>query len=151
MKEQFSEIFDTTHLTLEHEIAFDSSSYCSKSETRVGDTVWTGTDSYRMEKNGISLTLHRWQKEFVELIQNEEVQPALRDRKVMVVSNPNGGSGKSLLMKYLQTNEGKIGINVAKLPIDKPDRLRSAVVKIMKKRNVSTIKDDFVCKRDENH
>ena len=46
-------------------------------------------------------------------------------------------------MKYFQTNEAKIGINVAKLPIDKPYPIRSAVCKLVKKQDVDIILFDF--------
>lgn len=46
-------------------------------------------------------------------------------------------------MKWLALNEKKTGIKVVKLPFDRPDRIRSGVVKIIKKQNVDLFMFDF--------
>ena len=57
---EFSEIFDTTNLTFQPELAYDSSSYCAKSETRIAGPWYVGLQSYLSEKQPMKLTLKKW-------------------------------------------------------------------------------------------
>ena len=71
------------------------------------------------------------------------LQEYLRDRKVLWVQDPRGGHGKSTFIKYLAMNEKFLGLGVEKLPIDRPDRVRSAVIKLSKKKDVDIYIFDF--------
>ena len=64
-----------------------------------------------------------------------------RSRKVIWVQDPKGGSGKSTFLKYLSLNQE--GLRVKKLPLDKPDRLRMMVCKIVERENVEAFSFDF--------
>lgn len=70
---------------MEHEKAYDSTSYCEKSDTRLKKPWFHGTESYKYAKNGMTLSLRKWQEQFLELIENEIYREALKDRKVMVI------------------------------------------------------------------
>jgi|SRR5210317_1267271 len=53
----FSEIFSTENLTLQVEIAFDSSSYCEKLETHIRGPWYPGLSDYLSEKEKMKLDL----------------------------------------------------------------------------------------------
>lgn len=50
----FDETFDTKGLTIEHEIIYDSTKYCTKSETRVKGPWYAGLKSY-ISQNKITI------------------------------------------------------------------------------------------------
>jgi hypothetical protein len=86
------------------------------------------------------LKLLNWQKELLtelERIYNSKE----RDRKVVWCQNVLGGAGKSRFLKYLSF--GQKNWKVKKLPIDKPDRIRMAVCKIVQKEDVDIFTFDF--------
>lgn len=57
-----------------------------------------------------------------------------KQRKVIWIQDPNGGSGKSSFIKYLSL--AKNGLAVKKLSLDKPDCLRMMIYKILENANV---------------
>lgn len=87
----------------------------------------------------MTLSLRKWQEQFLELIENEIYREALRERKVMVILDRVGGAGKSKFMKWLATNEKETGIKVVKLPFDRPDRINSAMLQLTKNQDVDMI------------
>ena len=145
----FAEIFSTKNLTLQVEIAFDSSSYCEKIETRVGGPWYAGLAGYLSEKQEMKLELKNWQNQLLELITGE-YQNHFRNRKVIWVQDIVGGQGKSTFIQYLATNERKFGMGIEKLPIDRPDRVRSAIIKLSKKKNVDVYMFDFTRTRGDD-
>ena len=145
----FSEIFSTKNLTLQVEIAFDSSSYCEKLETRIGGPWYAGLASYLSEKQEMKLDLKNWQNQLLELITGE-YQNHFRNRKVVWVQDIIGGQGKSTFIRYLAANEKKLGMGIEKLPIDRPDRVRSAIIKLSKKKNVDVYMFDFTRTRSDD-
>lgn len=140
---KFSEIYTTINLTFIPEMVYDSSSYCTKNDSRLLGPFWVGAGSYREFKKVSTLKLMKWQQQFVDMITNPEYQPALKDRKVMVVSNPAGKIGKSKLLKHLAQSQEANKLKVAKLPIDKPDRLRAGVIKLLRKQEIDLFMFDF--------
>ena len=74
-----------------------------------------------------------------------ELKPPLgetfRDRKVLWIQDPQGGAGKSTFLKYLSLNQGDLAVK--KLPLDKPDRLRMMVCKIVQRETVDAFVFDF--------
>lgn len=59
------------------------------------------------------------------------------------VQDPSGGAGKSTFLKWLSVSQHETGISVKKLPLDKPDRLRMMVCKIIERENVDLFTFDF--------
>lgn len=138
--EIFGELGNVRNLTLEPEILYDSTKYCTKSETRVEGPYYVGTDAYRLRYQPEEIKLRMWQKQLLEEIKKIDATEQ-RDRKVIWVQDPNGRAGKSTFLRHLSF--GQEDLNVKKLPLDKPDRLRMAICKIVKKENVDVFAFDF--------
>ena len=49
----------------------------------------------------------------------------------------------STFIRYLATNEDSLNIDIEKIPIDRPDIVRSAIIKLSKKKNVILYMFDF--------
>ena len=129
----FSEIFSTSNLTLQVELAYDSSSYCEKFETRIGGPWYAGLAGYLSEKENMKLDLKKWQSQILDLITGR-YQNYFRDRKVIWIQDMLSGQGKSTFIRYLASNEKNLGMGIEKLPIDRPDRIRSAIIKLSKRK-----------------
>ena len=138
----FSEIFDTTNLTLEPELSRDSSSYCEKSETRIAGPWYVGTTSYVNSKQPMKIELKNWQSQLIGLMQSDS-QDSLRDRKVIWIQDTAGGQGKSTFIRYLAMNKKNLKLEAVKLPVDQPARIRSAVIKLAKKTDIDLYMFDF--------
>lgn len=138
--EIFGQICETSNLTFEPEILYDSTKYCTKSETRKAGPFFVGTDSYRQKMTPMTLTLTKWQQELLQEIRVVDTDKA-RDRKVFWIEDSNGGAGKSTFSKFLSF--GQKEWKVKKLPIDNPDRIRMAVCKILQKDDVDMFTFDF--------
>lgn len=138
--ELFQEIGDVKFLTFDPEIVYDSTKYCTKAETREEGPYYVGTNAYKTKQQPKEITLRMWQEQLLKEIEklNESKQ---RDRKVIWVQNPNGGAGKSTFLKYMSF--GQKDWRVKKLPIDKPDRIRMAICKIVQKEDVDIFAFDF--------
>ena len=126
--EIFSELGDVRNLTLEPEILYDSTKYCTKSETRVDGPYFVGTDAYRSKYQPKEIKYRMWQKQLLEEIKKIDGAEQ-RDRKVIWVQDPNGGAGKSTFLRHLSF--GQEELNVKKLPLDKPDRLSMAICNLI--------------------
>ena len=138
--ELFSELSDVSNLTFEPEVLYDSTKYCTKDETRVSGPWYVGTSSYKTKQQPKMLELREWQK--LLLIELERIyNSSERDRKVFWIQNVLGGAGKSSFLKHLSF--GQQNWKVKKLPIDKPDRIRMAVCKIVQKEDVDIFTFDF--------
>ena len=146
----FSELWDIKNLTLEPEIAYDSTSYCTKSETRIAGPVYCGLASYRAEKQPESLDLRLWQRQLLAMLTQGASQARLRDRKVLWLQDKLGRTGKSRFIKHLAMNSQKLGIVCKKIPIDRPDRIRAALTKLSKKANVDLYMFDFTRTQGED-
>lgn len=129
-------------MTFQVEIAYDSSSYCEKLETRIGGPWYAGLADYLCEKQKMKLNLKKWQSQILGLITGQ-YQDYLRDRKVIWIQDVLGGQGKSTFIRYLAANETNLGMGIEKLSIDRPDRIRSAIVKLSKRKNVDVYMFDF--------
>ncbi len=57
--------------------------------------------------------------------------------------------GSDRIQKIVTTSRGTIGMGIEKLPIDRPDRVRSAVIKLSKKKNIDLYMFDFTRTRGE--
>ena len=90
----------------------------------------------------MDLVLKRWQSQLLELIQGP-LQNYLKDRKVICIQDNVGGQGKSTFIRYLSMNEKLFDLGIEKLPIDWPDRVRSAVIKLSRKKDVDIYTFDF--------
>lgn len=145
----FLEIFDTSNLTLQVEIGYDSSSYCEKLETRIVGSWYAGLADYLCQKKTMQLDLKKWQNQFLKLIVNE-YQDYFRNRKVIWIQDMLGGQGKSTFIRYLATNEASLNMGIEKMPIDRPDRVRSAIIKLSKKKNVDLYMFDFTRTRSND-
>jgi len=138
----FSEIGDIQYLTPAPELNYDSHTYCIKDDTRVSGPYYCGISSYKLINSQMSTNLRTWQKDLTDFMINNKSY--LIDRKVLWIQNPIGGAGKSTYIKYLRVQGlKKHGLKVKKLPFDKPDRLRSAIVKILKQEDVDLFCFDF--------
>ena len=145
----FLEIFDTSNLTLQVEIAYDSSSYCEKLETRIAGPWYAGFAGYLYQKETMQLDLKKWQNQLLRLI-SYEYQDYFRNRKVIWIQDMLGGQGKSTFIRYLATNEANLNMGIEKMPIDRPDRVRSAIIKLSKKKNVDLYMFDFTRTRSDD-
>lgn len=122
-------------MTLQVEISYDSSSYCEKLKIRIAGPWYAGLAGYLFEKENMRLDLKKWQNQLLKLISGE-YQNYFRNRKVIWIQDTLGGQGKSTFIRYLATNETSLGMGIEKMPIDRPDRVRSAIIKLSKKKNV---------------
>lgn len=145
----FGEIFSTENLTLQVELAYDSSSYCEKLDTRIGGPWYAGLAGYLSEKEEMKLELKKWQSQLLGLITGR-YQNYFRNRKVVWIQDIIGGQGKSTFIRYLAANEKSLGMGIEKLPIDRPDRVRSAVIKLSKRKNVDIYMFDFTRTRGDD-
>ena len=138
--EIFSELGDVKNLTFEPEILYDSTKYCTKSETRISGPYFVGTDAYKTKSQPKEVTLRMWQKQLLKEIEkiNKTDQ---RDRAVIWVQDIDGGAGKSTFLKHMSF--GQENLKVKKLPLDKPDRTRMAICKIVQKKDVDVFAFDF--------
>ena len=137
--EIFSQICETTQLTLEPEVLYDSTKYCTKSETRDQGPWYVGTESYKQEMTPMELELRPWEKNLLKDIKQVDEQQR-RDRVVYYIEDSVGGAGKSTFTKYLCQNKK---YKAFKLPMDKPDRIRMAVCQIVQKQNIEMFIFDF--------
>jgi len=145
----FSEIGNIKLLTINHELNYDHDQYCTKNDTRIEGPFYCGIDSYKVINSTSSSQLRTWQKDLTEFIKNN--LSYLKDRKVLWIQNPDGGAGKSTYIKHLRIHgEKQHGLKVKKLPLEKPDRLRSAIVKILKTENVDLFCFDFTKTKGED-
>lgn len=138
--EIFGRISETSNLTFEPEKVYDSTKYCTKEETRKAGPFFVGTDSYRQKMKPMQLKLRQWQKELLQEIKIVDTNED-RDRKVFWIEDSNGGAGKSTFSKFLSF--GQKDWKVKKLPIDRPNRIRMAVCKILQKEDVDVFTFDF--------
>lgn len=145
--EIFRELGDISNLTFQPEIIYDSTNYCTKSETRKAGPWYVGTDSYKTRQQPIQLELRMWQQQLLAEMEGIE-NSNKRDRKVIWVQDTKGGAGKSTFSKYLSF--GQKDWHVKKLPLDTPDRIRMAVCKIVQKENVDVFTFDFTRTRGED-
>ena len=118
-------------------------------ETRIAGPWYAGLAGYLSEKQSMALNLKKWQNQILSLITGR-YQSYFVGRKVIWVQDSLGGQGKSTFIRYLAMNEKHLGIGVEKLPIDRPDRVRSAVVKLSKRKNVDLYIFDFTRTRSED-
>ena len=95
----FSEISEMSNLTLQVEIAYDSSSYCEKIETRIAGPWYAGLAGYLSEKQSMTLNLKKWQNQVLSLITGR-YQSYFLGRKVIWVQDSLGGQGKSTFIRY---------------------------------------------------
>lgn len=124
----FSNFYETSNLTFDPEESYDSSSYANKSQTRLSGPFWFGPDSYLIQNEAPpELKLYDWQKQLLKLVlhNSQNVINYLRERHVIVIYDKPGFSGKSGLFRNLKLT--KNDVNICKLPLDRADRLRSAV------------------------
>lgn len=145
----FDEEFYTKQLTLAPELSYDSSSYCEKSNTRLQGPWYAGLQSYKNTKVGMEIKLRLWQEQLLQLMTGP-LRSSLEDRKVIWIEDPIGGSGKSTFIKYLALNEKKTSLAVEKMPFDRPDRIRSSVIKLSKKKDVDVYMFDFTRTQGED-
>lgn len=145
----FLEIFETSNLTLQVEISYDSSSYCEKLETRIAGPWYAGLAGYLFEKENMRLDLKKWQNQLLKLISGE-YQNYFRNRKVIWVQDTLGGQGKYTFIRYLATNETSLGMGIEKMPIDQPDRVRPAIIKLSRKKNIDLYMFDFTPTRSDD-
>ena len=81
-------------------------------------------------------SLCKWQEQLLN-----ELRSPLYD--TLWVQDPSGEAGKSTFLKWLSVSQHETGISVKKLPLDKPDRLRMVVCKIIERENVDLFNFDF--------
>ena len=90
----------------------------------------------------MTLELKEWQKLLLRELKST-LGKTFRDRKVVWVQDSVGGSGKSTFLKWLSVNQNETDLRVKKLPLDKPDRLRMMVCKILQNEDVDVFAFDF--------
>jgi len=112
--------------------------YNTKVETRVSGPYYCGS----LELHDIAysnMELKPWQRDLYQLMLDVKYEKhpdhkLFRDRYIIWVSDPIGGSGKSEFIKWLRTGQKKL--EVRKLPIDSVDRLISAVATVTKQKTI---------------
>lgn len=107
--------------------------YCSKEETRVGETSYAGSKNKFYEEIS-SMKLKPWQQELNDFLKCTLHVKEFRDRKIIWVQDSQGGTGKSAFAKWLVF--GQKEMKAHKLPVDRVDRLNAAVSKIVPKESV---------------
>lgn len=137
---QFSQLGSINNLTFDIEKCYNSSRYCTKEETRLAGPWFTGIDSYRIKNTPMTISLYKWQERLLDELKSP-LGETFRDRKVIWIQDPKGGSGKTTFLKYLCTSQN--GLAVKKLPFDRADRIRMMVCKITQKENVDLFAFDF--------
>ena len=142
----FSELGCVKNLTFEAERLIDSTEYCTKIETRISGPWFVGLASYRRKNRVMTLSLRKWQKQLLGELQGP-LGESLRDRKVIWVQDPVGGSGKSTFLRFLRF--GQTALTVRKLPLDRPDRLRMFVCKVAEQTDIDVFAFDFTRTLDE--
>ena len=138
----FKENWNIINLTVEHETTFDSSLYCTKSETQVAGPWYVGLSNYVQRNTPMELDLYLWQKQLLRMLSPEHIK-FYKDRKVIWIQSSAGGLGKSSFIQYLALNSKKTKLVAKKLPFDRPDRIRCAVTKLAKKEDVDMFMFDF--------
>lgn len=103
--------------------------YTTKLETRVSGPYYCGSLELH-DQHYSNMELKTWQRDLYQLILDvkDEKNPdhkLFKDRYIIWVSDPVGGSGKSEFIKWLRIGQKKI--ETRKLPIDSVDRLISSV------------------------
>lgn len=136
----FSQIYDVKNLTFEPERLYDSTNYCIKLHTRVGGPWYVGTDLYRTKNSIMTIKLYKWQEQLLNELKSP-LGETFKQRKVIWIQDPTGGSGKSTFIKYLSLSKNELAVK--KLPLDKPDRLRMMICKILENENVDIFMFDF--------
>jgi len=107
--------------------------YCSKEQTRVGDTVYAGCkENYDTELS--NMELRPWQRSLYDFLRVVRDNEEFRSRKILWVEDSCGNTGKSAFVKYLVA--GQRSIKAHKLPVSSVDRLNSAVTKIVSQETV---------------
>lgn len=142
----FQDLGSIKNLTFSHERIYDSTEYCTKDETCVEGPWFVGIDSYKQKKNQMNITLRKWQEQLLNVM-NSPLGETFRQRKVIWIQDPAGGSGKSTFLKYLSLKDE--GLKFKKLPLDKPDRIRMMACKILQKEDVDAFAFDFTRTLDE--
>jgi len=143
----FSELACVRNLTFEPERSKDSTRYCSKVQTRIDGPWFVGTPRYRRNNTPITISLRRWQEQLLNEL-NGPLAETLRERSVVWVQDPLGGSGKSTFLRYLRF--GQTNLTVRKLPFDRPDRLRMFVCKVAEETDIDLFAFDFTRTLDED-
>ena len=142
----FSQLGEIKNLTFAPERLYNSKAYCMKVDSRVEGPWFIGTDLYRTKNSIMDIRLHNWQEQLLNELKSALGQ-TFRSRKVIWIQDPKGGSGKSTFLKYLSTSQEELAVK--KLPLDKPDRIRMAVCKILNRENVEVFAFDFTRTLDE--
>ena len=140
--------FCIEQLTVSPEIVYDSTSYCTKSETRVDGPWYAGLESYTAQHSFGYLKMKDWQDDFLDII-SEPNRFEMKNRKVIWIEDRKGGAGKSEFIKWLAVTKPD-ELEAEKLPFDQPDRTRAAVVKLMKQKDIDLFMFDFTRTRGVN-
>ena len=102
--------------------------YVTKEEGRVSGPYYVGTqEKYNPEM--ATMKLFPWQEDLYSIV-TSELQEELRDRKVILVENTEGGAGKSRFVKWMRTGQKKLVSR--KLPVSSVDRLTAAIFRTSK-------------------
>lgn len=140
--------FNVEGLTLSPE--FDkvaSYAYCTKPEGRTKGPFYGGQTEMYDTKVAASVQLNQWQKELFCEITGPE-QKSLKDRKVIWVQDCCGNTGKSYFQKWLRIAQKELVVRL--LPIQRVDRLISAVNIISKTTNVDAYLIDLTRTQGED-
>lgn len=97
----FSEKWNIVSLAVAPETSYDSTLYCTKSETRVRGPWFVGLSNYTQKSTTMELDLCLWQEQVIEMLSPEHIK-YYKDRKVIWIEDSIGGAGKSKFMQYLE-------------------------------------------------
>lgn len=84
--------------------------------------------------------MYKWQEQLLNELRSS-LGRTFRQRKVLWVQDLVGGAGKSTFIKYMSLSNSEF--KMKKLPLDKPDRLRMMVYKILQNEDVTVFVFDF--------
>lgn len=121
-------------------------SYVTKSEGRVKGPFYGGKNEM-YDKELAAAKLRPWQKELFTIMTGED-QEQLRDRKVILIQDSSGNTGKSWFQKWLRM--GQKALVVRSLPVSSVERLISAVHILNKTLKVDLYVIDFTRTRGES-
>jgi hypothetical protein len=129
-EENFKNIAGLTLLPVHDRLALES--YVQKKEGRVSGPFYGGRNKvYNSEI--AAMPLRKWQEELFSLLTGSEKE-TLKDRTVIWIEDSRGRAGKSWYQKWLRC--GQREIQSRNLPIDRADRLASAINIISKQAKI---------------
>lgn len=120
--------------------------YVTKGEGRTRGPFYGGK-AVMFDNKFASATLRVWQEQLFRIVTGPD-QEALKDRKVILIQDSGGNTGKSWFQKWLRIGQKKLVVR--SLPVSSVERLISAVHIINKTYNVDAFTIDLTRSQGED-